>query len=421
MNKNLKRKLIVVISMILVMYMIGSSYVFAGKGTINDTITVPMNTDLMNQVLTEKPFRGERGSLSFSFSDDRSLLFASMIIDDNCKHAVLSGNCIEEQTEEYTALLGYYEGYSVSQSELTAIGNRNFDIEISADITIIDNDVFVIVTLYQSDLDTPILFFGARTDRIIELSKRHYQESLLSESRGNDVKESYSYRSPGATQYQGSSSITIGNRTLGEISAFHSSQLLNQGNMTVYEKINTNSTDVDAYVQTDLGYGYNYALSTVDQVVLSMRGNMSPLHAIANTYSPSAGSTSFNLIIPYYIGPYIGFGTISVPITTSSTTILTAGYPDSTHPNNYVEWTIYKAAGFGLVNLDGDGSTQTGISSSASYTYEDLVSTNTSRLMRFTGSLRFKYYIYNANDIIYAHFTTPTVEYYTAVTIIPHN
>lgn len=419
--KRFKKTLISIMSVVLVIAMTGTCCVFADKEPGNKTITIPMNVDLMDQLLPEKPFRGNGGVLSYSFSDDKSQMFLSIQIDGNDDYYVLYGSCVEEETDEYTALVGYYEGCSESRSGMLSKEDRVLDVVISADITIIENDSFVVVTLYQSNLDTSVFFFGERTSKIIDYSKKQYQKSLQNELEVYDAEETNMYRDPGATQFRGSVNVSMGNRKVGEISAFHSAQLLNQGSMTVYEKINANSAGVNAYVQTDLGYGYNYAYTTIDQVVLSMRGNVSPLHAIANTYSPTAGSTSFNLIIPYYGGQHIGFGTISIPITTSSTSIATSSYPDSTHPNNKVEWTMYKSVGFGLTGLDGDSTTETGLSSNATYLYEGLVSSNTTKSMRFTGSIRFKYCIFNANDIIYAHFTTPTFQFTTYVTIIPHN
>lgn len=224
----------------------------------------------------------------------------------------------------------------------------------------------------------------------------------------------------GTCKYQGYDTVYLGNKMAGVLSVFHADELRNQGNMSTYVKVNTKSSLVESYIEDDLGFGSYTMMAYPDTFNISICGNNNNLHAVTNSYTPQNNSTSATISIPVYGGSVIGLQFVSFDVTMSSTTVTTSKYSSSSpHQNNKLSWEIYRRNGWNPDTFDGGYATESGMTVASTYTYEGNVTSNVTRSMTATGSIRYEYWIMIMGNLSSYHLSTDTMSKTTNVTICP--
>ena len=121
-----------------------------------------------------------------------------------------------------------------------------------------------------------------------------------------------------------------------------------------------------------------------------------------------------------YGGSVIGLQFVSFDVTMSSTTVSTSKYSSSSpHQNNKLSWEIYRRNGWNPDTFDGGYATESGMTVASTYTYEGNVTSNVTRSMTATGSIRYEYWIMIMGNLSSYHLSTDTMSKTTNVTICP--
>lgn len=373
------------------------------------------NDDLMNSVFEDesKNHSDKAGELFLSLRNSHSILEIEFEFDDKVFNGNLNGTARKISTDLCDGFEGYYTG-------MVQNSKSSETVRIDAITIISGKDAYCGLTIYFSNDIPYILMFGERTEKVKNISKYIANEMASTESRistENNLEQSVMVNA--ASTYMGSQYIMANNRSLAELSAYHSPDLRNQGVMDVKAKINTSATNIANYFRVDLGYGVNYSNAKVTQVEMTMCGRDQYLYAQPYSITPASGTTSLSMIVPYYT-PTLGFGTVTIPITLSSTDVNTYGYPASSNNSNKVEWIMNKTGGWNLSEFDGDRSSRNGLTTSATYTYQGNVYNQFTADMRFTGYITLKYTVLTtAGDNVIHTFTPVGAGLTTEVHIIP--
>ena len=421
-----------------------SSYVFAANDdSFNNSISnetdsaeseyyvskeLHQNQDIVNEIFGEKASnRYDSSSIAeIDISKDKKTATISLNYGGSKSNAILSGYYNQVEIDGEIGYVGVYEGFlSPLQNKSLALDSEGM-LPVIADITFSSSEMFAVITLgYATETMNPdILFYGDYSSRIAQFSNENAKLTLSKaeeQASQNDGDEDVQpLRVDGTCRYKGSTSVYMGSHLAGRLSVFHANELRNQGNMSAYAKVNTNSSAVKDYIIDDLGFGSYTVTAYPDTFNISICGNHNDFHAVTNSYTPQNNSTSATISIPVYGGSVIGVQFISFDITMSSTTVTPSKYSSSSqHPNNKLSWSIYKRNGWNPGTFDGDYTTETGMTVSSTYTYEGNVTSNLSRSMTSTGSIRYEYWIMIMGNLSSYHVSTSTMSKTTYVTICP--
>lgn len=386
------------------------------------------NLDIMKEIFGEKA--GNRYDSSSAavihISEDKNSVKLNLNSGGEQKYTVLSGYFNQVEIDGKVGYVGVYEGLlSPIQGRSLALNSDGL-LPVIADITFSDSEMFAVITLgYATETSNPdILFYGDYSSQIAQFSNENAEMTLSKAEetalQNDSNKEGQPLRVDGTCRYKGATSVYMGSHLAGRLSVFHANQLRNQGNMSVYVKANTNSNEVKEYIKNDLGFGSYTVMAYPDTFNISICGNHNDFHAVTNSYTPQNNSTSATISIPVYGGSVIGVQFISFDITMSKTTVTPSKYTSSSqHPNNKLSWSIYKRNGWNPGTFDGDYTTETGMTVSSTYTYEGNVTSNLSRNMTSTGSIRYEYWIMIMGNLSSYHVSTSTMSKTTYVTICP--
>lgn len=384
------------------------------------------NTIVMDEVFgdTVQDRLDEESSVQVSINPDKESVTITLLYKDTENTAVLSGTVDEIETTSGIGYVGVYEGFISPVQGRTLALNENGQLPLIADITFNDSDIWVVLTLgYATETMVPdILFYGDYSNQIADISNINATRSL-EEAQLRQAIEHESVTTTavdGTCKYQGYATVYLGSKMAGVLSVFHADELKNQGNMTTYVKVNTKSSLVENYVEDDLDYGSNALTAYPDTFNISLCGNNNDFHAVTNSYTPQNNTTSATISIPVYGGSVVGLQFVSYDVIMSSTTVTTSKYSSSSpHQNNKLSWEIYRRNGWNPDTFDGGYATETSMTVAATYTYEGNVTSNVTRSMTATGSIRYEYWIMIAGNMTSHHLTTGTMTKTTSVTICP--
>jgi len=388
--------------------------------------TLIQNAAIMDEVFGEKAQDryDKESSAQISIGHDKKSATVTLSYKGTVSTAVLNGAFETINSADGTGYVGVYEGFISPIQKRTLALNENGQLPIIADITFTDSNIFAILTLgYANETNNPdILYYGDYSTQLASISNanatRSLEEAQLQQAAEN---ESVSVAAvDGTCKFQGYEPVYFGNRMAGVLSVFHADELRNQGNMSTYVKVNTKSSLVENYIKDDLGYGSNTMMAYPDTFNISICGNNNNLHAVTNSYTPQNNSTSATISIPVYGGSVIGLQFVSFDVTMSSTTVTTSKYSSSSpHQNNKLSWAIYRRNGWNPDTFDGGYTTESGMTVASTYTYEGNVTSNVTRSMTATGSIRYEYWIMIMGNLSSHHLSTDTMSKTTNVTIRP--
>lgn len=391
---------------------------------VSDTLT--QNTAIMYEVFGEKAQDryDEDSSAQIHIGLDKKTITITLSYKGTVNTAVLDGIYNEVSSANSVGYVGVYEGFISPIQNRTLALSADGKLPIIADITFTDSDVFAVLTLgYATETKNPdILFYGDYSTQIANISSTNAARSL-EEAQIKQADESRTLTPmavDGTCKYQGYNAVYFGSKMVGVLSVFHADELRNQGNMSTYVKVNTKSSLVKSYIRDDLGFGSYTVTAYPDTFNISICGNNNNLHAVTNSYTPQNKSTSATVSIPVYGGSVIGLQFVSFDVKMSSTTVTTSKYSSSSpHQNNKILWEIYRKNGWNPDTYDGDYATKSGMTVASTYTYEGNVTSNITRSMTATGSIRYEYWIMILGNLTSYHLTTSTMSKTTNVTICP--
>lgn len=379
-----------------------------------------LNLDAMESVFGEVQVDACINRLRIS--EDKESVEITFMYDGYSYCSTLHGTYDEVQAGSINGYIGVYEGLvmAVDESTETLVDTAT---PIIADITFNESEMFVALTLgYAAETTKPIiLFFGEISEDIAATSNAYATQTLNAAQAHAQEEYSTSATSVDATcRLQGYTYDKMGTHMCGVLSIFHANELRNQNSMTTYVKVNTKSDLVEDYIEDDLGFGEDTLFACADTFNISICGNHDDFHAVVNSYSPQDSATTSTIYVPVYGGDVIGLQIFSFETTMSKTTVTPSKYSsDSGHPNNKLSWYMYKKNGWNPDTFDGGYLTEKGMAVSAYYTYEGNVTSNLSRTMTATASIRYEYWVMVVDTLYSFHLTTDTMSVTSSVTICP--
>ena len=392
--------------------------------------TLAANTPLMEESFASNYANDFTGSsLTLDVSPDNTFVNVALSIKNSIYTAVLPGEAEEIVVGKSVGYVGTYEGFlakPLTSKITTPIDGSAVTSGIPAilDITFSGKEIFAVLTVgYATEnTDPQIVFFGNLSDKLGAISSERVKKANAQRSADAEhetIHPDAANGVDGETRYQGSRTTYLSGYEAGTISLFHANELKNQGTMTAYVKVNTKSSGVQDYIRNVLGYGAGVITAYPDTFDFSICGNRDELHVQTNSYSPQSGSTTSRIIVPIYLGEYIGLQLIGIDITMSSTSVLLERWrPESSHPSNKVSWSIYKRFGWNPNTFDGNEADE-GMTGEAGYIYEGSVQTNTLCTMTATGKIRYEYVVMMGGYSYTLHLPTGLAIRSTSLTIVP--
>lgn len=384
------------------------------------------NATVMTEVFGEKASeRCDANSFAqVSIGKDKETATITLSYGETKSTAILDGTYSEVITSNGIGYVGVYEGFIVPIQSRNLALSESGKLPIIADITFTDSDIFAVLTLgYANETQNPdILFYGNYSEQIANISNTNATKTLeaaqIKKAAENEIVTPMGIA--GNCKYQGYDTVYLGSKMSGVLSVFHADELRNQGNMSTYVKVNTKSDSVQQYIKEDLGYGSYAKMAYPDTFNISICGNNNNLHAVTNSYTPQNNSTSATISIPVYGGSVIGLQFVSFDVTMSSTEVTTSKYSSSSpHQNNKLSWEIYKRNGWNPDTFDGGYASESGMTVASTYTYEGNVTSNVTRSMTATGSIRYEYWVMIMGNLTSHHLSTDMMSKTTNVTIRP--
>lgn len=427
------KKWISLLLMFAICFSVFSNNVLANSSFTEETNPKPyitkrlmQNIDIMNEVFEtkDKEQYDEKSYIELKIPLDKKTVELTLSYGGNVSATTLYGTYSEVKYADSVGYVAVYEGFISPIPNRTLALSSDGKVPLIVDITFTDSDAFAALTLgYATETLYPdIIFFGDYSAQIANISNANAVRSLEEAQIKKivEVEETTSKAVDGTCKFQGYDSIYFGSKIVGVLSVFHADELRNQGNMSTYVKINTKSTAVKNYIKDDLGFGSNTMMAYPDTFNVSVCGNNNNFHAVTNSYTPQNNSTSATINIPIYAGSVVGLQFIPLDITMSSTTVTPSKYSSSSpHLNNKISWEIYKRNGWNPNTFDGGYTSDSGMSVASTYTYEGNVTSNISRNMTSTGSIRYEYWISILGNLSSYHLSTGTMSKTTSVTICP--
>lgn len=337
----------------------------------------------------------ENNSVEISIGANKESVELTFDYNDVNYTAVLYGTYNEISTESGIGYVGVYYGYASPASDTDSTLNDVSNIPLVADITFDNTDIFAVLSLgYVSGTSNPdILFYGDFSDKIRDIASinsTQYMERMQTEPiyENNLVPLP---RTDGTPKLQGvdPAVYVYDDSVTGILSVYHSDQLINQGNMSVYAKVNTNCEAIKNIMQESNENG-TVTYACADRFNISIIGR-NQLHILTNSYVPQNAQTSVNIIVPYFT-EITGFGTIDIPIVTSTTSVTTSRNPSSSqYPDNMITWELYKLGGWDPDDYDGIHSSPKGMGVCSTYTLEGNVTNPMNALIEVEAVISYAY------------------------------
>lgn len=433
MSKKIKSILVMFlcISLVIGLYFNNDNvYVNASSGFENNDMFISKNLNLNYETMNQL-FEYTSGALyndsmlTVQISNDKKTVYLYLSIGGKYYGSVMTGTYNQVIDNGENGYIGVYEGVlPVIPGTDLALTSENTT-PVIADITFSNSEMFVGLTLgYAADKKPSILFFGEFTETLSNFAAINYsnltEKREIEKTKDDFCLNSDQLRADGTCRLKGYTSVNMGTNAAGGLSVFHANELKNQGLMSIYVKVNTNSNNVLSYIQNELGFGSSAVATYADTFNVSICGEHNNFHAVTNSYSPQNNSTSSIISIPVYLGSVLGVQFVSFNVTMSTTTVTPSRYSSSSpHPNNMLTWYIYKNFGWNPSDFDGDYTTSKGMTVASSYMYEGTVLGSLSRSVGSTGSIRYEYWAYIGMTQYQLHLTTGTMSTTTYVTVIP--
>lgn len=334
---------------------------------------------------------------------------ATLFCDDGDYSGTLQGESDRIECDGLHGYVGIYEGIISNTSGST--------IQVLLNIVFSKENMFSILTIVpegQEQMPT-ILFFGELTGNLSKISTAHAKKQLLYDSYANGISNSHDKtRSDYSTYSQGEQNISAGYFVVGKIRAYHSNYLANGHEDTVYMKITTTPSGPENYVSNTLGYS-NAILIRADRMNMSMESLNSDLYfSEDDDYDPKTKTNNVTIPIPAFI-PGLGFQIINTTFSSCSVSASPSKTISGCTNNNKATWTINGgSAGWTRGNTDNATSDNTGIGVKGYYHLGGNISSPQTRQIKYTGSIRFKYYlIYGEDDYVQMSFTSNTATKYS--------
>ncbi len=274
--------------------------------------TLNKNTELMESVFSDNSLNSmntaKTGNTSLELSINPKDSSASILLTLNniVYKTELKGTIEEVPANSLIGYVGVFEGF-IDNGDIIFSQSGKSQLPIIANVTFTDSEMFAALTIgYADEINTPtIIFYGDFTKDIATISTTYAENAMRAHVEENALRYDQApgiAAVAGETVLMGTASATLSSYEAGRLSVFHAQELLNQGVMSTYVKVNTKSSNVLSYVKNVLGYGGRALVAFPDAFNISMCGNDNNLHAIANSYLPQNNVTKTTLDIPVYLG-----------------------------------------------------------------------------------------------------------------------
>lgn len=282
-----------------------------------------------------------------------------------------------------------------------------------------DETFFTLVIGVISDSQNPITkAYGVHSDRINAVASAYANrlKQAYSDTPKNMIQGERAANVDATVVYQNSANMSGNGLMLGQVSIFHGNQVRNQASTSVYTKANSNNNNANTYARNYFGLkDTDISVAIPTFVNLSIKSSDSYFHVNLTNYDPKSGVSTINVPIPYYINS--SFGTISIPITVSSTTVETSG--SSPHNNQNIQ--LKTSRSIGISGISGNYSTKAGLPLRAEYKYEGNVTA--AKTVNLTATAYLTYAV-TVEDSIYGTqhtytFTTATASCTSTVRVLP--
>lgn len=407
-KKHIKRVVSVLISTAMVFsfsnfalaYNTESSHVFEAE--------LSLNTSMINEVFgvandcAEPANVSTSDTRSISIYIENEMAHLSLTEDGNAFNGTLTGRVTPINTSDN--LSGYaaaFKGYLTSPSSNTS----KF---VFADVTYNEDDMFAIITKYNDDFAAiPALdFYGILTDELASIANTYSAQvfdSVQNEqlARNADLPKINGFELldvDAQTRLKSYDNVRAGTCNVGTCYLFHANELINQGSMTTYVKVNTNTEEAMDHITFDRGeiVGLTGASPEVIQISLSATPGIA---VKTNTYLPANDQRSITFNLPVWYEATLGFVTVPFSIVTSSTSVSTFK-TGSSATNNNISWSMYKLNGW-EDELDGtDASSTRGIGAEVQLGFEGTISQQQVKSISGTVTIDYVYsFLYAGNEL----------------------
>lgn len=325
--------------------------------------------------------------------------------------------------------VGFYQGYlEPDEDDLlmqSLLRPDSSGILVSVNAVICGEDTFftLVIGIIANNQNPIVKAYGTRTNVIDNIIKAHaknkedfYKANLYDydEAESSNVTQA---SVDALTRYQSRKSIYDSSyRVVGEVSLFHANELRNQGSMSVYAKVNSNTKNANAYARNYFGLTSN-DISVVypTKVELSVSSNDKYLHIDGINYAPTDETKRITVSVPFYLNG--SFDVVDTNMTISSVDATTSG--SAPYYNQNVKWITRHS--LGLVGLDGSYSSKHGLPGFASYKYEGTVRAPKNATLTASAYIMYTVYVEDATygTLSEYTFTTETKSCTSNVSVIP--
>lgn len=337
------------------------------------------------------------------------------------------GDVEEINADELLGYVGYYDG------TLESVDANNTEyIQVDLTATFTDKDVYAVVSVgILSDKGMPnVGLYGNFSNELSAVSKKNAENSLLrmQDQIITEIDCTQQNVEPTSTDldmrvgFRGSLASIASGYEFFNISSFHQSNLINGQSAQIYAKLNTSSESFLEYMRDVEGYDnltVGLAVSAYPKrVELSICGNHERFSLENNGCSPTSGQTSVDLIIPVY-SQTSGVSLTSVPAVFSSVTLTKGTYANGClNGQNLANWILVDNF-WDDDALDGDHTTQSGVSVSADMKYNDYLTQSVFRSISITGKVRYAVNIQGVTETLTFTITTEEISRTTTMIVYP--
>ena len=348
-------------------------------------------TLLRNDQLTSRSFEKDGDSyfeandistLNFAFLSNYSILQLSGDLE-----AHLSGNIEEINTDVYSGFVGFFEG-KLEDGTL-----------LSINLTYSDNELLAALTVgCMGDEWFGTTYFGNTSDKIKQIddaySKMLISQNQLDEEQSNEIdnkqNDNLARSTSTSIKFQGSTCASTGGYIIGQLSVFHADELKANTVMNTTAKVNTNYSNVRSYLGNQ-GYNTTAMFIVPIQFDISIKSNSYRIEATSSGYSPLNNVKKFSISIPYTTSS--GISTKTISITTERTTVTEGTSSGVINPNQYT-WVLKKLTGWGQTEFDGNSSSNKGMATRVTYSYQATTSSTVTASIAFTGKIKYSVVYY---------------------------
>ena len=428
-----KRRIVSIVSIILVISFIGSNMVFAGNignKLDQDTYWMKYNADLTSKQGHFDKVSSEDCAIEIAIlnrNDNKVNAKIALRLDGGIYYFKADSSILHVKTEYGDAENMVFSG--VIQTTNGSRFNCNDSNEVVVDVNCVhtkDADFSVVCVGAVTEYSNPqVLFFGDYTDSIRAASKEISAIYSIAASRINNTSKDFDSLKAGdsSLSYFGSkyfNNWSGGYFSLGGIHLYGRASFatqIDEGRMVA--KVNSNCSDAVAYLQANIASsGQTVQYAVPDRVKIRIRATNNNLTFIdVDGGYPENSTTSINLsLLSYILQILSGGNTPSFSnITISSVTRTKTPAPDCQY-----NWTLYKYGG--MYGLDGSYSDSAGVGAYCYVSTDDYLSNSETEYVSASANMRYSYAIWDANDVYLSTFTAGSLDTYVthSITITPH-